>query len=253
MRAVRNGRREKGYALLMVVFLAALMMIAVVTAAPSILTQGKREKEEETIWRGQQYARAVRLFYRKSGRFPQSMEDLTKAKNDIRFLRKAYSDPMNAKDGTWRLIYITPSGQLVGSVKRQSLLQIPPPAGQAAQAGQPGKPVATGETEEGEEGAPKPPARAPGTGPTPTQTPTAAGTETGTEGKVFGGNIIGVGSKVNRTSLRVYDGGTTYREWEFIWDPTKETAAGGQAATPAGQAPGTGATPQQVTPPARPQ
>ena len=38
MRAARNGRREKGYALLMVVFLAALMMIAVVAAAPSILT-----------------------------------------------------------------------------------------------------------------------------------------------------------------------------------------------------------------------
>ena len=33
---------------------------------------------------------------------------------------------------------------------------------------------------------------------------------------------IGVGSKVDRPSITVYDGGATYREWEFIWNPAKD-------------------------------
>jgi hypothetical protein len=77
------------------------------------------------------------------------------------------------------------------------------------------------------------------------------------EGKVFGGNIIGVGSKVNQHSIRIYDGGTTYREWEFIWDPAKETAIVGQPVgqpvAPAGNPPNPSA-PQPPPPnPMRPQ
>ncbi len=114
---------ESGYALLMVVFFAAVMLITVAVAGPNLLTQGKREKEDELIWRGGQYTRAVRFYYRKNGRFPHSLEDLTKAQNDIHFLRKPYKDPMNSEDGSWRLIYVGPGGQLIGSVKRKSLLQ----------------------------------------------------------------------------------------------------------------------------------
>src|SRR5713101_3428295 len=97
---------ESGYALLMVVFFAAVMLISVAVAAPNLLTQDKREKEDELIWRGGQYARAVRFYYRKNGRFPQSLEELTQAHNQIRFLRKPYKDPMNNEDGSWRLIYV---------------------------------------------------------------------------------------------------------------------------------------------------
>ena len=98
----QTTRSQAGYALLMVIFLASILLIALSVAAPNLLTQGKRDKEEELIWRGEQYARAVRLYYRKFGRFPQALEDLTQAKNQIRFMRKAYKDPMNAEDGSWR-------------------------------------------------------------------------------------------------------------------------------------------------------
>ena len=40
------------------------------------------------------------------------------------------------------------------------------------------------------------------------------------DGTVMGGNIIGVGSKIKKPSVRVYLGGDTYQEWEFIWNPT---------------------------------
>jgi len=103
--AVHHG--ERGYALLMVVFLVTLLLISVVAVAPNILTEGKREKEKEMVWRGKQYARGVKLYYRKMGRFPTSLDDLTKPKTgSLRFMRQAYKDPMNKEDGAWRLIYV---------------------------------------------------------------------------------------------------------------------------------------------------
>ncbi len=238
-RSVARRRCESGYALLMVVFLVAAMLIATAAVMPNLLTQGTREKEEELIWRGQQYARAVRLYYRKYGRFPQSLDDLTKPKNDIRFLRKVYTDPMNREDGSWRLIYVGPNGQLIGSVKRQALLQMPAPPAAPGAAPQPG--TSPGTTPQG--AAQAPPA-APGMPPAPPQ-PAPSGPEP--EGPVFGGNIIGVASKVNRPSIRIYDGGSTYREWEFIWDPTKDAVVVGQPAAP-------GTTPANPSnPPPQPQ
>src|SRR5467141_4379451 len=114
--AVHHG--ERGYALLMIVFLVTLLLISVVAVAPNILTEGKREKEKEMVWRGKQYARGVKLYYRKMGRFPTSLDDLTKPKmGSLRFLRQPYKDPMNKEDGSWRFIYVGPAGQLIGSLK----------------------------------------------------------------------------------------------------------------------------------------
>src|ERR1700686_4952307 len=118
-------RCEDGYALMMVVFFTALMLVAVMVAAPRILQEGKREKEKEMIWRGHQYVRGVKLYYRKMGRFPTSIDDLTKPKTgSLRFMRQAYKDPMNGEDGSWRLIYVGPSGQLIGSLKPPQTLQL---------------------------------------------------------------------------------------------------------------------------------
>src|SRR5258707_2731707 len=76
------------------------------------------------IWRGKQYVRGIKLYYRKTGRFPTSVDDLTKPKlGSLRFLRQAYPDPMNKADGAWRFIYVGPSGQLIGSLRHTSLLQ----------------------------------------------------------------------------------------------------------------------------------
>ncbi len=258
------ARRQAGYALLLAMFFAALLLLASVVAVPRILTQGKREKEGELIWRGEQYARGVRLYYRKFGRFPQSLEDLTKAKNELRFMRKAYKDPMNAQDGSWRLIYVGPNGQIVGSVKRHTVLQGlgAAPTPQAPQ--QPANPSTTAQDPHAgtdTSGAPATPTNpaTPGTSPTSgtSATPAApSGTSTDIpEGKVFGGNIIGVGSKVDRVSIRIYDGGTNYHEWEFLWDPTKEPlAAAPTAGVPPGKGPGgSPQTPQNPTSPQNPQ
>src|SRR5258705_13879861 len=123
----RNMRGQEGYALTLVIFMLALIVIASVAAAPDVITNGRREREEEMIWRGNQYVRGIRLYvryYQMHGgttRFPTSMEDLTKNKVGIRFMRQAYKDPVNPVDGSWRMIYVGPNGQLIGSLKSRPL------------------------------------------------------------------------------------------------------------------------------------
>jgi type II secretory pathway pseudopilin PulG len=108
-------RKDSGYTLLLVIFLVATMLIFGAVATQSVLTEGRREREEEMIWRGQQYERAISLYYRKFGRYPTKIDDLVKATNGVRYLREAYTDPTNKTDGTWRFIYIGANGQLTGS------------------------------------------------------------------------------------------------------------------------------------------
>ena len=75
-RASENG--ERGYAVLIVLFMVATLLLFSAVATPSILLQGKREKEQDLIWRGNQYVRAVRLFYQKNGRYAQNLDELRK-------------------------------------------------------------------------------------------------------------------------------------------------------------------------------
>ena len=216
--------------LLSVLFMGAVMIVLATLAAPNLVTQGKRDREEELIWRGEQYARGVKLFYRKNGRFPTSVEQLTQKQGNLRFMRKPYKELMNREDGSWRLIYVAPNGQLIGSLTRTNiLLQIP---GQQPQPGQPGAPPRP---------APVAGQDQPGTRPQPAPTQSGFGTvglSSGSSGQVIGGNIIGVASKIPAASIRIYNGGQTYREWEFIWDPMKDAAQQGAPGAIPGGVPG---------------
>src|SRR5260370_28137933 len=112
---------QQGYAILTVMFFLTLLVLSTIVVAPNVVTDVQRQKEEEMIWRGKQYVRGVRLYYTKLHRFPTQLEDLYKPKTGIRFIRQAYKDPVNTADGSWRLIYVGPSGQLIGSLKDHSM------------------------------------------------------------------------------------------------------------------------------------
>src|SRR5208283_3240041 len=114
-RARKFGQR--GYALLVVMFLLALLVLTTIAVAPNVVTNGQREKEKEMVWRGNQYVHGIKRYYMKTHRFPTEIDDLVKPKTGIRFMRQAYKDPMNDQDGSWRLIYVGPNGQLIGSLK----------------------------------------------------------------------------------------------------------------------------------------
>src|ERR1051325_8316440 len=93
IRATRTLSGEKGYVLLGVMFALTLLLIAMAVEAPRIAQQIKREKEEELVHRGKDYATAVKRFAHKNGgRYPTSLEQLEKT-NHIPFLRKTNKTP----------------------------------------------------------------------------------------------------------------------------------------------------------------
>jgi type II secretory pathway pseudopilin PulG len=266
---------ESGYTLLIVLLIVATILLITAAAAPNIYIEGRRERDEEMIWRGQQYVRAIGLYYKKYGHYPQTIDDLVKSNNQIRFLRQAYPDPMNREDGSWRLIYVGPGGVLINSVMYTNIAQVGLPmgtnaalggiapaagegssgaAGQGAEAagqnsgvgaeGVPGTAASAGE--QNIPGAAAPTAGAPGS------TPLEASPEDQSQpaplnmNDVVGGSLVGVGSKIKRPSIKVFNGGTTYYQWEFIWKPPL-AGVGGAAAGP--QTPGTAATPGTTSAP----
>ena len=149
---LRRGR-ESGYAFLFVLGLILLMIAVSLTALQMGATIRRRRIEQETIWRGNQYARAIRLYYHKTGHYPQTLDDLVKGMPDLHFLRQAYKNPTNSGDGTWRFIYVNAAGQIIGSTKYANLQQmalldanggqLPTLQGQPGQPGQPGVPVSS--------------------------------------------------------------------------------------------------------------
>jgi type II secretory pathway pseudopilin PulG len=102
--SVKPVESEEGFILLMVLFLAVLLLIALAVAAPRIAISIQRDKEMELVHRGEQYKHAIKLYYKKFGTYPTSIDQLLNTDN-IRFLRKKYNDPLTGKDD-WRLIYL---------------------------------------------------------------------------------------------------------------------------------------------------
>ena len=218
----RPGRtpRQAGYALLVILLALAFLLIAMTRSAPDVAHQIKREREEELIQRGTQYARAIGRYYRKFGRYPGRIEEL-ESTNNIRFLRRRYTDPMTP-DGEWRFIYLG-EARLGGT---RSGLAPGTPAGTAASA--PQAPAGGMQQPDGTSGG-------------------RAGDAI--SGKRFGGGpIVGVASLSEATSIKEREGKTHYNEWEFVYDMTRDPSARqaapgtpgqpgvpGQPGTPSGQ------------------
>jgi hypothetical protein len=261
---IRGSRSQSGYALVMVMFFLALLILSMATAAPTVLSSIQREKEAEMVWRGKQYTRGIRMYYMKMNRFPTSLDDLTKPKTGIRFMRQAYKDPMNGIDGSWRLIYVGPNGQLIGSVSNRTIgfggMGMPAGAMGSTQGGS-----LMGSSTQGQgfgsngnfggnnggslfnssgfganQGGVSTQAGATGTAlanGTATNTTDANGTPDNSDdpsqphslagpmdaSNTIGGNIIGVGSKVDKKSFLIYQKAKNYKQFEFIWDPSQDT------------------------------
>ncbi len=102
--------QESGFAFLMALGMIFIALALSLVILENFVTDGKRTREAETIWRGEQYERAVRLYYHKMGRYPQTIDDLKKGGLNLHFLRQEYKNPMNKTDGTWRFIYVNAAG-----------------------------------------------------------------------------------------------------------------------------------------------
>ena len=186
MRAKRRiSGGEGGYVLLGIVLLIVIMGIFMGAAVPIWQHLMRREKEDELIWRGNQYIRAIELYQRKHpGAYPAKFEDLVEQK----FLRKLYKDPMS-EDGEWKVLR-----QLSPEVRSlMGTAGAPPGAGRRGRRGRTER--RTGRASE--------------TRPSSTRFG-------GAEGQGLGG-IVGVASKNEEESIRVLDGKEHYNEWLFVY------------------------------------
>ena len=186
--AIRRG--DRGYAMAALLVSLSIMSVMLTVAMPAWKQMARREKEEELIFRGQQYARAIGLFQRRAGpgALPPNFDILVQQK----FLRKKYKDPITNDDFQPLL-----AGQ-------QGPGQQQPGAGRGGVSA-PGTPVAV-----------------------PGQTPATQAPGAGTTGAV--GGIQGVVSKSKEKSLRLYNGRGTYNEWTFVFVPQQQAAGQGGAA-----------------------
>jgi len=92
---LQNSRRsEHGYMLITLMLFVALITIALLAVLPDIKQQIVRDREEELMHRGTAYMRAIQHYYKKFGRYPNRVEDL-ESTNNLRFLRRRYTDPIN--------------------------------------------------------------------------------------------------------------------------------------------------------------
>ena len=104
MARCRRRKNERGFALLLVFLMAAIIGITLYMEVPRVAMQSQRDKEQALIDRGEQYKRAIQLFVAKAKRYPGDIKELESFQNQ-RFLRQRYIDPMTGKD-EWRLIHI---------------------------------------------------------------------------------------------------------------------------------------------------
>src|SRR5690349_16125960 len=98
---------ERGFAMLLVFLMAALVAIMLYMEIPRVSFESQRNKEALLIERGEQYKRAIQVFVKANRKYPSSIKEL-ESFNNKRYLRKQYVDPMTGKTD-WRLVHIGPA------------------------------------------------------------------------------------------------------------------------------------------------
>jgi type II secretory pathway pseudopilin PulG len=262
LRAPRRAKAsEEGYILLAVLVMVVFVLIALSVAAPKVAADIQRDREVELVHRGQQYTRAIKLYYKKFGAYPPSLDALEKS-NNIRFLRKRYKDPMTGKDD-WHLIHFgenkTPSygffGQAIGGAGGSTVAGVGPQGatgsgGLFSNGGSSGSIFSSDSgtqngtlsgsqfgSQSGTQSGTDPNSGTTGTSTDPNASGSgSSGTNAG--GGAFGGGfgtsnnaspltigglgVIGVESTSPKLGILVWKKKTHYNEWEFWYDPNAE-------------------------------
>lgn len=234
--------QDRGYAMAALLVAMSVMAILLTVAMPTWKQTLQREKEEELIFRGGQYSRAIAAYQRKyANASPRTLDVLI----EQHYLRKKFKDPLAvSEDGEFAPLYVvtqTPgSGGPAGSSG---------PGGRGRQSGSGGSMGSGGQS--GNSGGQSGSGGRNGTGGSMgsgasmgSTGQSGSGGQSGTADTVgtttpSGGGIIGVASKNPGQSIREYNGHTHYNEWQFI--PLQQSTRGGGpggAGPAAGRGPG---------------
>ncbi|MGH9464580.1 MAG: type II secretion system protein, partial [Thermoanaerobaculia bacterium] len=97
----RRRLAERGYNLVALMVIVGILLLVLGMALPGFELELKREREQETIFRGLQIAEAIRVFQLRQGRLPVTLEELLEV--EPRSMRQLWKDPLTA-DGVWGLV-----------------------------------------------------------------------------------------------------------------------------------------------------
>jgi len=103
---------EAGFAIATLIVFAAVISILAAATIPVYQMRLQREREEELIFRGEEYVRAIQKYQRKYNVNPPTIDALLNT-DGIRFVRRQYKDPITGED--FRIISVNPDGSVVGS------------------------------------------------------------------------------------------------------------------------------------------
>ena len=190
VRGDRSRLDDGGYILVAMLISIAIASVWMAALLPSWRQQVIRERETELIFRGQQYARAIRLYQQQmGGALPSSLDDLVSQ----HVLRHKWKDPITGDEFLPRTgcLQIGVGGGFGGNVGG------PPGTGNL-----PGGAVGrgAGQPQLQQRGQSQPPGR---------------GQQPGALGLPAQGGICGVQSKSNATSIKIYNGQQQYDLWQF--------------------------------------
>ena len=215
MRTARERGKggEAGYNLVVLIMAITVLTIMLTAMLPLVSQQIRRDKEEELVFRGLQYAEAIRVFQIRYQRLPNKLTELVEVKP--RSIRQLWKDPMT-DDGKWGLIFQN-QGQPINTPPEVT------PGGQPNPPDRPfGKPKPGGEGDDSQEGPDQPGLGVPRQGDT-----------------VQVGPIVGVYSKSHKKSILIFNGRERYDEWRFTVDmlngqaiPTGSPGVGGGGGGP---------------------
>src|SRR5580658_1187505 len=248
--------RQRGY--VMITLTLALIMLAMLAVVPNIRQQVQRDREEELRHRGNQYMRAIQHFYKKFSRYPARVEELENT-NNIRFLRKRYTDPVNIdpathKERDFKFLHqqdislnngpvlpgqSTPAGQMGSGGSAfgggQGGFGGPqgglggPQGGLGGLGAQPGGPQQTGAgtpTSASGDSGNSPSGNSPSGDSSDSGEKSNSGgssssnSESGPNGQTFGGGpILGVASASKAKTIRVFFDKNHYNDWLFVYLP----------------------------------
>jgi type II secretory pathway pseudopilin PulG len=241
---------QRGYMLITLMLALALITIAMLAVLPEIGQQIKRDREEEMVHRGTSYMRAIQHFYKKFGRYPNRIEELENT-NNLRFIRKRYTDPLNVdrntgKERDFKFLHQTDINLNVGPVLGQMPGQTGLP-GQGGLQGQGGLAALQGalgamqgglqqtggvQNLNGDSGNPSSgspfsgsPSGAPGNSTSSGSSSSSSNpnSSSGLSGQTFGGGpILGVASTSKAKTIRVFWSKNHYNDWLFIYLPTAD-------------------------------
>jgi type II secretory pathway pseudopilin PulG len=104
VKRARARLRQAGFTYLTVMFIVAILMGGLAILGETWETSARREKELELLFIGNQYRRAIGLYYLSTPgvvkAYPRQIEDLLKDPRQpgtVRHLRKLYPDPITGK------------------------------------------------------------------------------------------------------------------------------------------------------------